>query len=405
MLSLLFGPGPLGTAKSLFAAAPGTGSPLAAGLSWPWLLIPLTLVCLSVMVALGARARRRSAARDLEAEEHPAAACRTARRLAFQAAHDIRSPLVGLQWLLEQSSGKPRERQILELAIARLHRVADDLAFRALPNRVGPEFTLLNWALHSALQERQTSRPSEPRWRLVLGPGTESAGVCAPRGDVAAALHSLLDAVAATGPLPIANLSLSLSHDDADFSLAVEAMPEPVLATSIVGNGAPARLPHSAVERLGGVLETLPDGGARLRLPLSPPPPWLLSRFRPAPNRRQVILDDDPGIHRLWKEKLPDYERAHLTSALEFSVEDYPPGGCEYWLDHDLAGNELSGLDLIQIYHLGSQAVLVTSRFEDPELQARVARLGARLLPKFLLPLLPTAERDAGTRSSTYPGN
>lgn len=402
MLSFLFGAEAGGTATAVVVQSLLPTTLSIAGFDWQWPLLALVMTCLAGMVALAARVSSYSPRRE-ETERHATGACATTRKLAWQAAHDIRSPLSALQWLLEQAGSRPRERQLLELAIARLHRVADDLSATAQPETKHEPFTLVNWTLHSVLQERRLNKVAQPTWRVSLGPGTESAGVSGLRRELAIALHALLDSVSASGENMIWNVSLSLASESTP-SILVDVSLEGPVDTSIVGNGAPAPvIPRASerLERLAAVIGSTPGGGARLTVPLAPPPMWLLCRFTPAANRQHVILDDDTWVHSVWREKLPQHARVHLTSPLDFRIDEYPPSQCEYWFDHDLVGTDLSGLDLIQVYGLGSQAVLVTSRFEEPDIQARVARLGARLLPKFLLPLLPVASRVPEALRST----
>jgi hypothetical protein len=52
-------------------------------------------------------------------------------------------------------------------------------------------------------------------------------------------------------------------------------------------------------------------------------------------------------------------------------------------------GQKLTGLDLIEKLNLASNAILVTSRFEDEKIRQRCAVIGVRLIPKAMASLVP----------------
>lgn len=55
-----------------------------------------------------------------------------------------------------------------------------------------------------------------------------------------------------------------------------------------------------------------------------------------------------------------------------------------FLLDFEIIGSEKTGLDLIDELKLGKDVVLVTSRWEEPELQKKCLNRGIFLLPKSL---------------------
>ena len=66
-------------------------------------------------------------------------------------------------------------------------------------------------------------------------------------------------------------------------------------------------------------------------------------------------------------------------------MEKYPTENCYYLFDYEIPNSPVTGLDLIRIYNLQDQAVLVTSYFNDSYLQIAVERIGVKLFPKFAL--------------------
>jgi hypothetical protein len=79
-----------------------------------------------------------------------------------------------------------------------------------------------------------------------------------------------------------------------------------------------------------------------------------------------------------------------LEEVMEWYQSQWTEGSNTFWLcDHDLGSDSRSGLDLIELLGVQDDALLVTSRFDDPEVQGRVIRQGVRILPKLLAPIAP----------------
>ena len=124
-------------------------------------------------------------------------------------------------------------------------------------------------------------------------------------------------------------------------------------------------------------------------------PDWFADQIALPKDCSLVILDDDPSIHRLWAQRLknlpctPIHLRDH-ESAVEWYRSNWSEGQIIFWLcDHDLGADSRTGLETIELLGVQDEALLVTSRFEDPEVQARVIRQGVRILPKLLAPIAP----------------
>ncbi len=109
-----------------------------------------------------------------------------------------------------------------------------------------------------------------------------------------------------------------------------------------------------------------------------------------------VVLDDDEAIHLMWKARLGSYVRKGLIKELVHfsSVQDFRHWFIQsengtarrtYLIDFELdstASSTESGLDVIQSLSLSENAVLVTSRSDDPGVIERCQSLGVKLLSK-----------------------
>ena len=57
-------------------------------------------------------------------------------------------------------------------------------------------------------------------------------------------------------------------------------------------------------------------------------------------------------------------------------------------LDYELIDSKDSGLALIEQLNLKRQAILVTSRYEEPEVRERTKNLGVKIIPKSFAPYI-----------------
>lgn len=66
-----------------------------------------------------------------------------------------------------------------------------------------------------------------------------------------------------------------------------------------------------------------------------------------------------------------------------------------FLIDYELIGQRFTGLDLIEENKLGDRAILVTSRYEEPQIRKRCEKLGIRLIPKSMTGWVPIEVRCA----------
>lgn len=131
-------------------------------------------------------------------------------------------------------------------------------------------------------------------------------------------------------------------------------------------------------------------------------PPALAAELEIPAGSLVVILDDDDAIHQLWKRRFetiggPAPEILCFAGPGDFTdfVTEDPRAAkvALYLIDHDFRGHKITGLGLIQSFAIGARSVLVTSRFEEPEVAHSCARLGIRLLPKPQVTQIPIRVR------------
>ena len=58
-------------------------------------------------------------------------------------------------------------------------------------------------------------------------------------------------------------------------------------------------------------------------------------------------------------------------------------------MDYELLGQSKTGLDLIEFHQLQNRAILVTSRYDEKPILERCNKIGVKLIPKGMAPLVP----------------
>ncbi len=134
-----------------------------------------------------------------------------------------------------------------------------------------------------------------------------------------------------------------------------------------------------------------------IKLPIAEAPDWFQSAIIISPNTHIIVLDDDESIHNIWQTHLPEnvenrsvtldhfYEPSAFTRYCETSSSEHDL----FLVDYELVNSKETGLDLIEQLNLKTQAILVTSRYEETEIRERIRNLGIKIIPKSFAPYIP----------------
>ena len=135
--------------------------------------------------------------------------------------------------------------------------------------------------------------------------------------------------------------------------------------------------------------------------PRADAPAWFLDTIYIQPNSEIYCLDDDLTIHQIWEGRLEglrasqnNIEINSFTSAIEFKkfVSLLPIDKNTkriFLIDYELLGQATTGLEVINELGLQENVVLVTSHYEEPEIQSKCEKLKIKLLPKSLAGFVP----------------
>ncbi|MEK6627420.1 MAG: HAMP domain-containing sensor histidine kinase [Bdellovibrionota bacterium] len=174
------------------------------------------------------------------------------------------------------------------------------------------------------------------------------------------------------------------------------------LATA--GSGLGIYHAKQCIESFSGQFEIISKVGIgttiTMTLPKAQTPDWFVEKLILKTSSQVISLDDDLSIHQIWKGRLQSINAENagisllsFTSGNEFKnfvqtqiTKTTASSQKVFLIDYELLNQNMTGLDLIEELSLGSStisnAILVTSRYEEEHIRTRCAKLGVKLIPK-----------------------
>lgn len=332
--------------------------------------------------------------------------------LAAQVAHDIQSPLAALSNVVQNSKGlETNQNQLLRSASSRIQSLADDLLTRYRDPDAAEkiQFTLVSAVIHSILAEKLAALDVKSTLRLNCHISEEALSIGVPLSSVTLSrilsnlLNNSIQALEGN-PQGVVDVSSHVIGSLVEITIRDNGSgmsPDILEKVRTVGgsygktsgSGIGLSYAKEVVSRVGGTLSidsTLNHGTTiTIKVPASLAPSWCRAEIEFQSNQKVVVLDDDPTMHLLWKERLVGFPVTYLKSPEEFDIALFPPSSFRFIFDYEMEGSQKTGLDLIREHKLASAATLVTSYFNDPKIQLEIANLGSKMLPKFLVPSVP----------------
>lgn len=358
--------------------------------------------------------------------------------VSLQVAHDIRSPLSVLSLIESQLTALPTEqRSLIRQATQRISDIANEIIIknkkhqsREIEIRVdsGLNDELLLPLLDSIIVEKrlQFSASKDSMTEIKLQADLEEAqgvfvNIHAP--DFQRVLSNLLNNAAEALPRNQGSITVRVLNVKDRVRISIldngKGIPPEIvkklgqkgfsfgkgISEANSGSGMGLYHAHKVLERFKGSLkiESRLQEGTRveIEIPQSPFPPWFAQSISFPKGTELVICDDDQSVHSAWKHRLEalfnDLNITHLHSVEEWNQwktaqaqkESLDKTNIVYFMDFDLNHTKTTGLDLIEREQLGYRAILITSRFDDSEVQKRCLKAHCSLLPKALIGWIP----------------
>lgn len=157
------------------------------------------------------------------------------------------------------------------------------------------------------------------------------------------------------------------------------------------GKGLGFNFSKNVIEHFGGIIDIKSDlnkGTTQtITLPLlTQKPIWFIDKIDLTDYKNIVILDDNTGIHDVYRQKLNTGNLQHFFTVATF--EKALPNldkNTFFIIDNSLDVSTPSGLDLIKKYNLQNNSILITSMYLESKIKQKCTEFGVKLLPKSLI--------------------
>lgn len=341
-------------------------------------------------------------------------------KLAQQVAHDLGSPLMSLNMFMPHLKQAPETtRIIVRGAIIRINDIARDLldCHKASEQKNVDKLSteLLTPIIESILTEKriQYQQKKEIQINFNMQQAYYDYFVVVQPAGLKRILSNLIN-----------NAVEAIDHAEGNIDITLEKI-DHYININITDNG--KGIPASILEKLrkehftygkkqghgiglahafelldwwNGTLtmDSIEGKGSTftLSLPSASPPAWFLSNLSLSTSDLVVILDDDISIHHVWKTRLDGltnilhcYGSDDFINTIEALKNNNTQEKALFLCDYELLGDKKTGFDLINIYNLNKQSILVTNQYEESQLRLRCLAAGIKFLPKNLACYLP----------------
>lgn len=357
-------------------------------------------------------------------------------QMASQVAHDIRSPLAALNSIESSLSELPEQKRILiRESLRRINDIANNLmssqrsSNRSVNQQHESQHTPLTTEflapLVDSLVSEKRAQYSKKSNVQIIANLNDSYGLFARINAVEfrRVLSNLINNSIEAFKQDSGMVLLRITHDKNNkVYITIQdngcGIPEDILTklgtpgvsfgkeNTDSGTGFGIFHAKKTLESFGGKLniQSYPGKGTTITLELQqvPVPSWFVDCLDLSHIRQIVSLDDDTAIHEVWDLKFlqEDHGTKKLIRHARFQTgqqlkEWFHLEGSKFLqntlflFDYELLGQKENGLDWIQELGLQNQAILVTSRYEEPLIRSRCQSLQIKMIPKNMVGLVP----------------
>lgn len=162
------------------------------------------------------------------------------------------------------------------------------------------------------------------------------------------------------------------------------------------GNGLGLYHAKQTINSWGGEMsvDSIMDQGTitTIKVPRTNPPETFTDHINIMNSTDIYIIDDDLGIHELWKEGLKDIDiKKHYLnklSSLEKLIPNINSRKSLFLFDYEFNNEKETGLEIIDKHSLSERSYLITSRNSEDEIQQKCELLKIPLIDKSLIPYI-----------------
>lgn len=376
-----------------------------------------------------------------------------ANELANQVAHDIRSPLTALNLVVHSANELPEEKRVLiRNAAQRINDIANNLLKKSKTQQLEKESThnvqthrlseqtlatdqksdifLLSSLIDTIVSEKRIQYRDKISVQIEVDLN-QSYGLFAKinHQEFQRALSNLINNAVEALPDSKGDVKISIHGSTNNVLIVIfdngKGIPKHILEKlGEIGVSHGKDGPHSGsglgvahakktIESFGGKFEikSRENEGTmvNITLPRSQTPKWFVEEIQLNQNLQVVSVDDDVSIHQVWNDRFKSLPISELINHFSFtsiksfmdwfSSQTYDEkennSNTLYLIDYEFLNESTTGLDLIENIKIAKQSILITSRYDDPQIRARCEKAGIKLIPKSMAGLVPIRQTKA----------
>lgn len=360
--------------------------------------------------------------------------------MAKQVAHDIRSPLTALDVVMRTENSMTEEKRILaRSAITRINDIANNLlahnkvkALNSGEVSIGISseprtVELLASLLESIMSEKREQFRSSLNVDIEYRSEVNSYGLFSSiqSADFKRVISNLINNAVEALPNSFGKIQVQLDREGDNVVISIndngKGIPAHILPklgqkgvsfdkhSNDSGSGLGLSHAKMAIESMGGILQiqSVESKGTLIKIyiPKMDSPAWFIERLELRPKNKIVVVDDDSSIHQIWQGRFDSAQvQRYDMAVLHFST----PAALQTWfnkqestsdilflIDYEFLGQTQTGLDIIKSLDIGKKSILVTSRYEEPQIIQTVQSIGVRMIPKGMAGIVPIILLDA----------
>ncbi|HSW92745.1 MAG TPA: HAMP domain-containing sensor histidine kinase [Gammaproteobacteria bacterium] len=352
---------------------------------------------------------------------------------ATQVSHDIKSPLAALDVVVSSFKELPEEGRILaRSAISRIKDIANDLLHKnrdIIKKNLStsqsqqdkahePESSqLLLSLIEDIVSEKRIQLTTRPDIKIIYDIALDSYGLFSKvqptefKRLISNLLNNSIESLDQSGKIQImlistgSNIELRITDNGCGIppELLKKLGQRGQTQGKAEGSGLGIFHARSNCEAVGGSLHIDSEVGKGtsviITLPKANPPDWFIPELKLAAGSVVFILDDDFSIKEVWRQRFDQINaKDHRIEVHYFSTPDEfesnfnildKSKSVHYLLDYEIMGEKKTGLDVAEKLCLGSQAILITSHWEEASIQTRCSEQRIHLIPKGLAGFVP----------------
>ncbi|MDR1561033.1 MAG: ATP-binding protein, partial [Holosporaceae bacterium] len=318
--------------------------------------------------------------------------------IAEQVSHDIRSPLIALFLMTKRCSClSEKEHSLLQNAIVNIEDIANDLLKKYKEKAKSLHLTnafepciFVNLNLSDVIKRIKSQyKDTNVIFNYSFDSVYNFTFIDGDPSDFQRVMHNLLNNAVEAIENKDGRVEISFAANDGNVEIYVKdngkgmspQMIETILNRNAVidsskkgGHGVGLQQAREFVYSLGGemVINSTENVGTEIILTFAKTntPEWFVSKFTLHKEDIVVVLDDDPSIHGVWKNRLRDYPNITIrcfvlgADAINFINSQKDKSRIFLLVDYELRNQGMNGIDVIKRCELNNdRAIVVTNAY------------------------------------------